>query len=178
MGDTKQSGKEGYIWRYGRILQKTKAAALSEDDVFIDDIRDDKRPELMQLFGTVSAGDTLMVRSLADLADTPAVLIGTLQGFEDRGVEVVAIAEPWYDYKSNFEQIARTMGIVAEQAEKKRRLGIECAKYAGRMGRRPDNSKQEQIQKLRSAGLTVKEITNLVGISRSTYYRHKGKEKR
>lgn len=115
-----------------------------------------------------------MVRSLADLADTPATLISALQGFEDRGVEVVAIAEPWYTYKDHFEQVACLMGIVAEQAEKKRRLGIERAKDAGRMGRKPSSGRQEQIQKLRSAGLTVKEITKLCGISRSTYYRHKG----
>ena len=149
-------------------------AALSEDNVFIDDIRNDKRPELLELLGVVTAGDTLMIRSLADLSNTSATLISTLQWFENKGVDVASVNEPWYTYKDNFEQIARTMGIVAEQAEKKRRLGIERAKDAGRMGRRPDNSKQEQIQKLRSAGLTVKEITNLVGISRSTYYRHTG----
>lgn len=153
-------------------------AALHEDNIFIDDIRDTERPELVKLFGAVAAGDTLMVRSLSDLADTPAMLIRILQDFEDRGVEVVAIAEPWYDYKASFEQIACTIGIVAEQAEKKRRLGIQRAKDAGRMGRKTGNIRQEQIQKLRSAGLTVKEITKLCGISRSTYYRHKGKEKR
>lgn len=148
-------------------------AALHEDSVFVDDVRDTTRPELAQLSGAVAAGDTLMVRSLADLADTPATLISILQGFEDRGVDVASVNEPWYTYKDSFEQIACFMGIVAEQAEKRRRLGIERAKKAGRMGRKPGNSKQGQIQKLRSAGLTVKEITKLCGISRSTYYRNR-----
>lgn len=152
-------------------------AALHEDSVFVDDIRDTTRPELAKLLGAVVAGDTIMVRSLADLADTPATLISILQGCEDRGVEVVAIAEPWYTYKGGFEQIACTMGILSEWAEKKRRLGIERAKDAGRMGRKPVNGRQEQIQKLRLAGFTIREITNLCGISRSTYYRHMGKTK-
>lgn len=163
-----------YIIDNSPLFCLIRDAALPEDSVFVDDIRDAERPELKKLFGAVTAGDTLMVRSLADLADTPVALISALQGFEDRGVEVVAIAEPWYTYKDNFEQIDCTIGIVTEQAEKKRRLGIERAKDAGRMGRKPNSSKQEQIQKLRSAGLTVKEITKLCGISRSTYYRHKG----
>lgn len=151
-------------------------AALCDDSVFVDDIRDLKRPELAKLFGAVAAGDTVMVRSLTDLADTPTTLLSILQEFDDKGVDVASVNEPWYTYKAHFEQIASTMGIVAEWSEKKRRLGIERAKDAGRMGRKPDDSKKEQIQKLRSAGLTVNEITKLVGMSRSTYYRHKRKE--
>jgi DNA invertase Pin-like site-specific DNA recombinase len=119
-----------------------------------------------------------MVRSLMDLADTPHGLVHILQGFEDKGVEVASVEEPWFDYKSNFHIVYSIVGIVAEQAEKKRRLGMERAKDAGRMGRKPDQGKLGQVQKLRQAGLTVREITELCGISRSTYYRHMGKQKK
>ena len=54
-------------------------------------------------------------------------------------------------------------------------MGMQRAKEEGRMGRKIDGRKAEQMRKLRAAGLTVREITDLCGVSRSTYYRQVGK---
>lgn len=160
------------------LFRLIRDAGLVEDNIFIDDIRDTTRPELVKLFGVMVPGDTIMVRSLLDLSDGPVELVRILQEFENRSIEVASVEEPWYDYKSSFEQVSCIVNIAAEQAEKKRRLGMERAKAQGRMGRKPDQGKLGQVQKLRQAGLTVREITNLCGISRSTYYRHMGTQKK
>lgn len=160
------------------LFRLIRDAGVVEDSIFIDDILDSARPELAQLLGVMVANDTIMIRSLADLSDGPVELVRILQEFENRGVEVASVEEPWYDYKSSFEQVSCIVGIAAEQAERKRRLGMERAKAQGRMGRKPYQGKLGQVQKLRQAGLTVREITNLCGISRSTYYRHIGKQKK
>lgn len=159
------------------LFRLIRDAGLVEANIFIDDIRDSTRPELVKLFGVMAPGDTIMVRSLSDLSDTPDDLVRTLQALEDKGVEVASVTEPWFDYKSNFNIVCSLVSIAAEQAEKKRRLGMERAKAQGRMGRKPDQGKLGQVQKLRQAGLTVREITNLCGISRSTFYRHMGRTK-
>ena len=159
------------------LFSLIRDASLTEAYIFTDNIFDE-RTELARLLCVVRRGDTLMVRSLADLADGGAGLVQSLQELEDRGIEVASVSEPWYDYKTGFEQVARIVAVTAEQAERKRRLGMERAKQEGRMGRKKDERKTEQMKKLRSAGLSVREISELCGVSRSTYYRQVGGNKK
>ena len=147
---------------------------MDEDTIFTDDMTAD-RTERDDLLGRIQRGDTLIVRSLVDLADNADDLVILLQEIESKGVDIASVSEPWYEYKRNFEQVSRGIGIVRELAEKKRRMGMQRAKEEGRMGRKIDGRKAEQMRKLRAAGVTVREITDLCGVSRSTYYRQAGK---
>ena len=85
--------------------------------------------------------------------------------------------EPWYDYEKSFPMVESVIYTLAGLAEKKRRLGMERAKEAGRLGRKTDMKKMEQVKRLSRAGLSAKEVCDLVGVSRSTYYRCKKKMK-
>lgn len=157
------------------LFELVQECKLTEDSIYIDDVTGG-RDGLQELFGVVQTGDVVMVRSLIDLADDGAELVGVLRMFERIGVEVVAVSETWYEHKTGLVQVESVVGMVQAMADKKRRLGMERARTEGRMGRKMDGRKTEQMRKLRAAGLTVQEIAELCGVSRSTYYRRVGKK--
>lgn len=144
---------------------------LGEEHIFADEMTAG-RDELCALLGAVQTGDTVAVRSLVDLADSGDKLVSILRSFRDKGVAVVSLAENWYRHEDGLVQAESMVGMVAEWSEKRRRLGIERARQDGRMGRKADGRKKVQVLRLKSAGLSVKEIVELCDISRSTYYRY------
>ena len=156
------------------LFKLIQECQMDEDSIFTDDMTAD-RTERDDLMGHIQRGDTLIVRSLVDLADNADDLVVLLQEIEAKGVDIASVSEPWYEYKRSFEQVSRGIDIVRELAEKKRRMGMQRAKVEGRMGRKADGRKAEQMRKLRAVGLTVREITELCRVSRSTYYRQVGK---
>jgi DNA invertase Pin-like site-specific DNA recombinase len=129
------------------------------------------RPELQKLQNIVAEGDTVLVRSLLDLADKPDDLISLLNCFGDTHIEVVSIVEPYYKYGDSFLYLKNALILYADFSEKKRRLGIERAKAEGRMGRKCDEDTVSKVKRLKNAGFSTREIVSLCRISRSTYYR-------
>ena len=153
------------------IFKFIKECELPETSIFIDKMGDVTRPELQKLQNIVAEGDTVLVRSLLDLADKPDDLISLLNCFGDTHIEVVSIVEPYYKYGDSFLYLKNAFGLFADFSEKKRRLGIERAKAEGRMGRKCDEDTVSKVKRLKNAGFSTREIVSLCRISRSTYYR-------
>lgn len=153
------------------LFKLIRECDLSEDKFYIDDMGDVARPELISLLNTVAAEDTVIVRSLIDLGDTPAEVVSILKRFGEYGVHVVSIKEDYYEYAKDFHILEDALSIFDTLAEKKRKLGIERAKADGRMGRKPNKEAKNRARRLKTAGFSVNEIIDLCGISRSTYYR-------
>ena len=153
------------------IFKLVKECGLPETSIYIDKMDDSTRPELQNLQNIVADGDTILVRSLLDLADKPSDLISLLNCFGVRNIEVVSIVEPYYKYGDSFLYLKNAFGLYADFSEKKRRLGIERAKAEGRMGRKSDKDIVSKVKRLKIAGFSIQEIISLCGISRSTYYR-------
>lgn len=153
------------------IFKLIRECELPEASVYIDKMGDSLRPELQELQSIVADGDTVLVRSLLDLADKPSDLISLLNCFGVRNIEVVSIVEPYYKYGDSFLYLKNAFGLYADFSEKKRRLGIERAKAEGRMGRKSDKDIVDKVKRLKKAGFSIQEIISLCGISRSTYYR-------
>lgn len=144
---------------------------LSEDEIYIDAMGNNDRNELRQLCGVAVAGDTVIVRSIVDLADTPSNLLEILKYLGNIGIEVVSIKEDYYNYRENFNVITDILLIPSELAEKKRKLGIDRAKAQGKMGRKADLTVKHRVCKLKQADFSISEILQICKISRSTYYR-------
>ena len=153
------------------IFKFVRECDLPEASVYIDKMGDATRPELQKLHNIVADGDTVLVRSLLDLADKPSDLISLLDCFGVKNIEVVSIVEPYYKYGDSLLYLKRAFNLYADFSEKKRRLGIERAKAEGRMGRKCDENTVSKVKRLKSAGFSIQEIISLCGISRSTYYR-------
>lgn len=143
---------------------------LSEDSIYIDKMGIDRKA-LNKLCGIAVADDTIILRSIIDIGDTPSDIIALLKYFGDSGVEIVSIKEDYYSYKDNFNIVLDMINMSGELAEKKRKLGIDKAKEDGRMGRKANLLVKDRVYKLKSANFTVAEILEICKISRSTYYR-------
>ena len=84
------------------IFKLVKECELPETSIYIDKMGDATRPELQELQSIVADGDTVLVRSILDLADKPDDLISLLSHFGVRNIEVVSIVEPYYKYGDSF----------------------------------------------------------------------------
>ena len=153
------------------IFKLIRDCDLQDEQVFIDSMGNKDRVELAALQSVVSEGDTLVIRSIVDIADTPIDIVSVLAFFGERGVEVVSTEEPEYDYNKNYALVVDMVGMCAELAEKKRRLGIERAKSEGRMGRKSNQEIKQRVLKLKAADFPRDEILKICNISYSTYYR-------
>lgn len=153
------------------LFKLIRECNLSDKEIYIDTIGNATREELHKLCDVVSTGDTVIIRSIIDLADTPATIINLLKHFGAAGVDVVSIKEAYYDYKINFDMISDVLMMPLELAEKKRKLGIDKAKAQGKMGRKSNLEIKNRVYKLKQADFSMKEILEICKISRSTYYR-------
>lgn len=154
------------------LFKLIRDCKLSDSSIFINDMGSSCRNELELLKNTVNSGDTIMVRSLLDIADTLDDIVNLLKQFGDKGIEIVSTSEPYYEYDRHFGIVSDVVRICAELAEKKCRLGIARATEAGRMGRKKNEEIADRVTRLRLAGFSVDETTQICGISHSTYYRY------
>lgn len=153
------------------IFQMIRECGLEEDAVFIDAIGDGERNELKHLISIVESGDTVIVRSLLDIADTTEETVSLIKMFAEKNVDIVSVVEYTFDLKKNASVLFDGFRIYSELAEKKRRLGIERATADGRMGRKVNLEVVDRVQRLRASGFSLSEILKMCNISRSTYYR-------
>ncbi len=153
------------------IFKMIRECSLEEDAVFIDAVGDGVRNDLNRLISNVKNGDTVIFRSLVDVADTADEIVSLLKMFAEKGVDVVSVVEFTFDLKKNASALFDGFRICSELAEKKRRLGIERAKADGRMGRKVNLEVVDRVQRLRASGFSLSEILKMCNISRSTYYR-------
>lgn len=153
------------------LFKLIRECNLSDNEIYFDKINSTDRAELQKLCAVVGAGDTVIVRSIIDLADTPIEITSLLKHFGDAGVDVVAIKEDYYSYKENFNIISDMLLMPIELSEKKRKLGIEKAKAEGRMGRKANMYVKDKVYRLKKANFPTNEILEMCKISRSTYFR-------
>lgn len=154
----------------GGLFLLIRECNLGEDSVYTDDWGAG-HTELESLLGVVQEGDTVMVRSIADLGDSTNSIFESLSLLESKGVEVASVVEPWYDGRRGLEMVESVFCIVRELGERKRKRGIEKATAEGRMGRKVDPQKAHRMKRMRDAGFSVKEICEICGVGKSTFYR-------
>ena len=140
-----------------------------------------ERPGLDKLINDIlRKGDTLVVWKLDRLARSLRQLIDLVEGLQSRGVELVTLQES-IDTTSAAGKL--TYHIFAALAEFERDLikartkaGLEAARARGRTGGRPQKLNSKQIELARKLYQekqhSIKEICELVGVSRPTLYRY------
>lgn len=125
----------------------------------------------------VREGDTLVVTAIDRLGRNTIDILETVTYLEKEGVEVVSLREGF----NLSTPIGKAMlGIMASLAQlekdliaERRRAGIERAKSEGKHMGRPIKATSEDVKKLLGEGLSMKEVTAKLGISRASYYRLK-----
>jgi len=163
-------------------LQTDALQAAGCERLYTDTVSGAKvdRPGLIAALNTCRPGDTLVVWKLDRLGRSLQHLVETVRDLITRGV----------GFKSVQEQIDTTTAggklifhIFASLAEFERDLirertnaGLSAARARGRKGGRPkgvDTKKQKAALALKKEGAhSVREICEIVGIARNTYYKY------
>ena len=136
------------------------------------------RPELDALLAELRDGDTVVVESLSRLGRSVKNLAELIEQFNETNIRLVSLKET-IDTKSSTGKLLFT--ILASLAQFERDVlaertaeGLAAARSRGRVGGRPksdSNALKKAIALYNTKQYTVKEITNLTGISKSTLYR-------
>jgi DNA invertase Pin-like site-specific DNA recombinase len=160
-------------------IQKLKDADCEE--IFMEKASGAKgsRPELTKLLSKLRRGDTVYVVRLDRLGRRMTKLIELINGFKDDGVEFVSL-ENNIDTTTPLGMVLFSMCAAFSEMERELirervKAGLDAAHKKGRIGGRPKSMTPSKLETLlslkKSEEFSVTQICNMVGISRSVYYR-------
>lgn len=137
------------------------------------------RPQLNRLLDTMREGDIVIIESFSRLGRSTPDLIELMNKFNDAKVKVISLKEQ-FDTTTPQGKLMMTMFSALSEFERdiivqRTKEGLESARARGRVGGRPatDPKALERAIKLyNSQEYTVKEITEMTGVSRSVLYRN------
>lgn len=140
----------------------------------------DERLELARLFDHVRPGDTVVVWRLDRLGRSLRHLIDTVNALADRQVGFRSLTENIDTTTSGGKLVFHIFGALAEfereLIRERTNAGLSAARSRGRTGGRPSvmtPDKTATARKMYESGdYTWDAIAEVVGVSRSTVYRH------
>ncbi len=138
------------------------------------------RPELAACLDYLRAGDTLVVPSLDRLSRSLQDLITIVAGMRRRGVGFRSLHEALDTTTSGgrlvFHVFAALAEFIRELIVEGTREGLDAARARGQRFGRPPAMTGEQIRQARDLltlpGNSISSIARLLGVSRSTIYKH------
>jgi len=143
------------------------------------------RPGLTAALEACRAGDILVVWKLDRLGRSLADLVETVQTLAARGIGFRSLQEQLDTTSSSGKLIFHLFAALAEferdLIRERTKAGLAAARARGRKGGRPrgvDEKKRKAALALkRDSQSSVREICEIVGISRNTYYKYTRMEK-
>jgi DNA invertase Pin-like site-specific DNA recombinase len=136
------------------------------------------RPELDKMLAELSNGDTVVIESLSRLGRSVKNLSELMERFNMQNIRLVSMKETidttsptgrlMFTILSSLTQIERD--VLAERTKE----GLNAARARGRSGGRPkadETALKKAIALYQTHQYSVREITDLTGISKSTLYR-------
>ena len=138
-----------------------------------------ERPGLDKALDQIRKGDTLVIWKLDRLGRSLSHLLSIVEDLKQRGADFASVQDGFDTASASGKMVFSVIGAMAEYERNLMRertmAGLAAARARGRMGGRPKTLDDSQVKvaiALANAGkLTIKEICEQVGCSRSTYYR-------
>jgi DNA invertase Pin-like site-specific DNA recombinase len=160
-------------------IEKLKKAGC--DEIFQEKISGakDDRTQLKFLLSKIRQGDSICVVRLDRLGRRMSKLIEMINDFKKRNIEFIAL-ENNIDTTTPMGMLLFTMCAAFAEMERiliaeRVKAGLDAAHSKGRKGGRPKSLTAEKDKKLqtlvKNKDFSVSEICNIVGITRSVYYR-------
>lgn len=139
-----------------------------------------ERPGLGAAFQACRSGDILVVWKLDRLGRSLADLVQTIGKLAERGIGFQSLQEQIDTTTASGKLIFHIFASLAEferdLIRERTKAGLAAARARGRRGGRPkgvDQKKQKAARALKKNGAySVREICEIVGISRNTYYKY------
>lgn len=144
----------------------------------------DERPGLRRALDALRPGDTLVVWRLDRLGRSMKDLVETINELNDEGVGFTSLTEGIDTTTNGGRLVFHIFGALAEfernLIRERTMAGLEAARARGRKGGRPRKLSRRQLglaQKMLQDGTqSVSTVADVLGVSRSTLYRHLKKE--
>ena len=137
------------------------------------------RPQLSDLFSHLRRGDTLVVWRLDRLGRSLPHLLETVEQLDVDGVGFQSLTEAIDTTTSGGKLIYSIFGALAEfernLIRERTNMGLAVARAQGRLGGRPpamSGTQIKQAKRMRAGGMSLSDIREVLGVSRSTLYRH------
>jgi DNA invertase Pin-like site-specific DNA recombinase len=137
-----------------------------------------KRPALTRCLNTLRAGDTLMVWKLDRLGRSLRDLITMLDALRAQWIKFRSLTEHIDTETPAGRAMWQMIGVLAELERslitERTRAGVQAAKARGvKFGRKPKLTPKQRkhARDLRTQGMRVEDIADLLPVSRSTLYR-------
>lgn len=138
-----------------------------------------QRPQLDAVLDALRPGDSLVVWRIDRLGRSLPHLIETVTALGDRGIHFRSLTEGFDTTTAGGEFLFHIMAALAQMERRmiveRTHAGLAAARARGRTGGRPaalTPAKRRQALKMREDGVPVGEIAEVLGIGRSTLYRH------
>ena len=167
-------------------LQTDALEALGCERIFSDVASGAKttRDGLSQALDFVRSGDTLAVWKLDRLGRSLQHLIEVVNALQQKGVAFRSLQENMDTATSGGKLIFHVFGALAEFERaiirERTQAGLAAARARGRVGGRPQALDARKLAMARSMlsdpNRQVKEVAELLGVSRTTLYRHLSKD--
>ena len=137
------------------------------------------RPELDRLKDKLRPGDTIVVESFSRLGRSTKDLINLVTYFEEHEVKLISLKEN-FDMTTPQGRLMMTVFQAFSQFERdliveRTKEGLHSARVRGRKGGRPKvNSRDAKraIKLYKGGQHSVREVTEMTGISKATLYRY------
>ena len=160
--------------------QKDALEKYGIDMLFCEKISGTKknRPELDEMLSTLQDGDTIVIESLSRLGRSVKNLAELMELFNDKNVRLISLKET-IDTTSSTGRLLFTILSSLAQFERdvlveRTREGLNAAIARGRTGGRPklnQTAVSKALALYNTKQYSLKEITDLTGVSKSTLYR-------
>lgn len=183
----------GYIYGYARVSTKKQELNRQMDlleqqdcnEILTEKMTGTKasRPQLDRLKDKLRSGDTVIVESFSRLGRSTKDLIELVSYFEEHAVKLVSLKEN-FDTTTPQGRLMMTVFQAFSQFERdliveRTKEGLKSARARGRKGGRPRVNQRDverAVKLYKSKQYSVKEITEMTGISHATLYRYINKK--
>lgn len=167
---------DGVEYRNNKSLfEEINEFKIEDDKTYIDSSY--CRPELRKLMQVIKSEDTLLIRSVEDMADTLDNLLLVLKKLSDKKVTLYSCSEPFLCGDDYWEYINGYLKLHSYYHKKKKTDGYKKAVAEGRVGRPPKEKDIEKAIELYNLGkMTIAQIKVVTGVSKSTLYRYLKKD--
>ena len=176
------------IFGYARVSKDDQNLDLQRDalrNYGVDEIYEEKissgkkRPQLQELIGKLRAGDTLVIWKLDRLSRTVKQLVKLAEDFSKTGINFVSLQEQ-LDTTTAMGKFCFHIFCAAAQMERdviseRTIAGLNAARARGRKGgRKPvdEDAVALAVKLYRVNELTIAEITEATGISKTSLYKY------